>query len=117
MGAILVSRIYGITSSGGLCKGEKMETCWFYFGFLLASPGARLVGGGAVCGSHVDCALAAFLNIFRREMAVCVVTRAEDHRLLQNKSFYQIPQLQSKPRREPPLYLWNSSTVDIVSIK
>ena len=21
-----------------------METCWFYFGFLLASPGARLVG-------------------------------------------------------------------------
>ena len=44
MGAIFVSRIHGITSSGGLCKGEKMEICWFYFGFLLASPGARLVG-------------------------------------------------------------------------
>ena len=48
LGAILVSRIYGIPSSGGLCKGEKMESCRFYFGFLLASPGARLVGGGAV---------------------------------------------------------------------
>ena len=110
LGAISVSRIHGITSSGGLCKGEKMETCWFYFGFLLASPGARLVGGGAVCGSHVDCGSAAFLNIFTREMVVSVLTRALDYRLLQIKSFYQIPQLQSKPRREPPLYLWNSST-------
>ena len=110
----MVSRIHGITSSGGLCKGEKMETCWFYFGFLLASPGARLVGGGAVCGSHVDCGSAAFLNIFRREMAVCVVMRA-DYRLLQNKSFYQIPRLQSKPRREPPQYLWNSNSRDVLN--
>ena len=105
----MVSRIHGITSSGGLCKGEKMETCWFYFGFLLASPGARLVGEQRVDPTWIVVQLL-FWNIFRREMAVCVLTRAEDHRLLQNKSFYQIPRLQSKPRREPPLYLWNSST-------
>ena len=108
----MVSRIHGITSSGGLCKGEKVETCWFYFGFLLASPGARLCGE-AVCGSHVDCGSSAFLNIFRRAVAVCVVTREDGNRLLQNKSFYQIPRLQSKPRQEPPLFLWNSSSRDV----
>ena len=85
-----------------------MVLFWF-----LACVTRSEVGGGAACGPHVDCGSSAFLNIFRREVGWCVVTRAEDHRFLQNKSFYQIPRLQSKPRQEPPLFLWNSSSRDV----
>ena len=81
-----------------------MVLFWF-----LACVTRSEAGGGAACGSHVDC----FLNIFRGEVAVCVVTREDGNRLLQNKSFYQIPRLQSKPRQEPPLFLWNSSSRDV----